>query len=119
MIHRSCASSIRTLINRHIRPTAAATTIQTETPVNIYNWHYLLPNSFVTQPVNTGYGFGLDVAGYSVVRGRGKFEAAKSNIETERINEDDDEDAEYSVSDDDNDDYDSHDDDDHMGTDDD
>ncbi|MFS7921403.1 hypothetical protein Hanom_Chr03g00236381 [Helianthus anomalus] len=128
-IFRSCGSSVRTLINRHILPTVTTTTIKTE-PVantNIYNWHYLLPNTFVPQPVNIGYGFGRSVAGESVLEeaasGRRTFATAKRNVDDESIDDElDDDEIEYEISaeDDDDDDYeDDEDDEDHLVSDDD
>ncbi|KAJ0601295.1 hypothetical protein HanRHA438_Chr03g0127711 [Helianthus annuus] len=124
-IFRSCGSSVRTLINRHILPTVTTTTIKTEPVANIYNWYYLLPNTFVPQPVNIAYGFGRSVAGESVLEeaciGRRTFATAKRNVDDESIDDElDDDEIEYEVSDEDDDDYeDDDDDDDHLVSDDD
>ncbi|KAL8264378.1 hypothetical protein R6Q59_022508 [Mikania micrantha] len=105
MMFRLCGSSLRTLISSHLRPTVAATNIQTETLLNnIYNWHYLLPNSFVLQPVNR-----FAVNEYSVLedvaRGRQKFEAAKTSIDDDKndyiVSDLDDDDDIYGSGDDD------------------
>ncbi|KAI3702861.1 hypothetical protein L6452_28614 [Arctium lappa] len=65
MMIRSCGSSLRTLLHRHLRPTVAATNSQTKTPASIYNLQYLLPNSIVPRTVNLSDRFSIDAVGYS------------------------------------------------------
>ncbi|KAI3708413.1 hypothetical protein L2E82_37582 [Cichorium intybus] len=91
MMIRSCGSSIRTLINRHLRLSVTATNVQSGTPASIYNLHYYLPNSIAPQTVYFAHGFSNQAAGYSVLteaaRGR-----RKEKFNEEIVSEDEDDD---------------------------
>ncbi|KAL4580312.1 hypothetical protein LXL04_016502 [Taraxacum kok-saghyz] len=91
MMIRSCNSSIRTIINRHLRLTVAPTVLQTETPGSIYNWQYILPNSTVSQTVNFSHGIGNDSAGYSTLKEAARG-GRKENFDEQSISEDEDDD---------------------------
>ncbi|KAL7583295.1 hypothetical protein Lser_V15G45321 [Lactuca serriola] len=85
---RSCGSSIRNLISRHLRPTVAATIGQTETPWSIYNWKYLLS---VPQTVYFSRGFSNDAVGYSMLK-EAACERRNENFDEASVTEDEDED---------------------------
>lgn len=107
IIFRSSNSTVRTLINRHLRPTVTAAITQTNktesNPVNIYNWHYILPNTFVQQPVKSGCGFDREFAGLSVLEAAKKSKVDEENID-EEYDEDGDDEMEFTVDEDDDDD---------------
>ncbi|XP_024960688.1 nucleosome assembly protein 1;4-like isoform X2 [Cynara cardunculus var. scolymus] len=118
---RSCNSSLRTLIHRHLSPTVASTTAQTETSPSIYNFHYLLPNTTVPRTVNLDDRFSIDTVGYSTSMedARGRLSKEVDYVQTFYEKEiEDDSDMDESVYEDSNDDDDDDDDDDYEDDDD-